>query len=211
MPRPRGQRDEAVGSGRVPPGEELPKPEPFIARSCDRLEDALVSYNRAAGIFLRNDSSAAQRVATLHWVLVQELALRAVLREQIDPSLWGAAFLAAMSYLEDPSREERGWAHASLAELWLLKLATSGMPDDERDRPSDRVLEHAEHIAQLYPNEDSFPIRSTRKQLRRYLDWWGEDRLAEVAQRREHRTLPAFVRRTRRGSGRAYLDAHREK
>jgi CHAT domain len=163
------------------------EPEPFLGRSCDRLEDALVSYNKAGAIFLRNDAKAAQRVATLHWVLVQELSLRAVLRERIDQSLWGAAFLAATSYLDHPSREERAWAHASLAELWLLKLAT-GMPDDEHGGPSVKVFEHLEHIAQLYPNEDSFPIRSTRKQLRRYLDWWVEDRFAAFAQKREHRT-----------------------
>ena len=164
------------------------KPEALIGRSCDRLEDALVSYNRAGAIFLRNDASAAQRVATLHWVLVQELSVRAVLREQIEQPLWGAAFLAATSYLDHPSREERAWAHASLAELWLLRLATSGLADDEHSGPSVKVLEHVQHVAQLYPNEDSFPIRSTRKQLRRYLDWWGEDGFADVAQTREHRT-----------------------
>jgi beta-lactamase superfamily II metal-dependent hydrolase len=159
-----------------------------LSRSCDRLEDALTCYRQAGKTFLRNDSAGVQRVATLHWVLVQELSLQAVLLEDINAGIWGAAVLAATSYLDHPNTDERAWAHASLAELWLLRLAMPGVDEAAKNEARQRVREHVDLLNALYPHEDAFPIRSTRKQFNRYLEWWAADPFVQFVESRPHRT-----------------------
>jgi hypothetical protein len=35
---------------------------------------------------------------------------------------------------------------------------------------------NAEEIVRLYPSRDGFPVKSTRSQFERYMDWWGTER-----------------------------------
>jgi len=146
-----------------------------LGRSCDRLEDALATYKGAAEMFLRNDASAVQRVATLHWVLVQQLALEAVLRHEISADAMATASQAATLYLEHPDVQERAWAHASLAELALLKLA---MPGADADSVQKEVLEHLQSLIGMLPAESRFQLQSTRKQFERYVQWWGNEQFS---------------------------------
>ena len=140
----------------------------LLDRCCDRLEEALATYKAASELFLRNDGTVVHRAASLHWVLVQQLVLQAVMRQGVSKDHWATAFLTASLYLDHPSVEERVWAHASLAELALIQLAER---DDEGLR--NQVLAHIKQLIALAPANQRFPIASTRKQFERYGKWWA--------------------------------------
>src|SRR5207253_2692893 len=73
-------------------------------------------------------------------------------------------------------QEERAWAHGSLAELWLLRLAEHKLSDEQKSRFIANAHRHAEELSGFYPGVDEFPVTSTRRQFERYVDWWGTDR-----------------------------------
>ena len=144
---------------------------PQLSRTCDRLEDALATYRTASEMFLRNDASVVQRMATLHWVAVQQLVMQAVLRQPLSEEVLAVASHAATLYLDHPSREERAWAHASLAELSLLRLAMGA--SSAADSHAATMRAHLEKIIAMFPAEQRFELSSTAKQFRRYVEWWG--------------------------------------
>jgi beta-lactamase superfamily II metal-dependent hydrolase len=139
----------------------------------DLLEQARLDYTRAARGLLVNDVSAVQRKATLHWILVQLVSLSRALEHGLAAGEAEAASLCAEHYREHWSLEERAWAHASLAELWLLRLTEPGLSDDRRKQCRAEALKHTNELSRFYPGVDEFPITSTRRQFQRYVDWWG--------------------------------------
>lgn len=144
------------------------------ADSWDLLDDALLDYDQAVHGLLVNDSRAAQRFATLHWVLVQAVALAMILGKPGDEDAWAAAKLSADRYRNHSDTRQKAFAHASLAELWLVRLGGKDLADGERKEFHRRAVEHAEELGRLYPGVDEFPIKSTRRQFERYLHWWGD-------------------------------------
>jgi beta-lactamase superfamily II metal-dependent hydrolase len=137
------------------------------------LDEAYLDYERAAKGLLVIDAGPAQRVATLHWVLVQVESLALVLGKDGDEGRWTAARLSAQLYLDHQVMDERAWAHGSLAELYLIRLGDPGLTDEQRKDFGERAVQHARDLVRLYPRRDEFPVRSTRSQFRRYVDWWG--------------------------------------
>jgi hypothetical protein len=119
-----------------------------LGHACDWLEEALLAYKSAGERFLLNDSTTVQRAANLHWVLVQQLSLQAVLRQTISADRWSTAWLAASLYLEHPSPEERAWAHARLAELLLISLARA---DADAKDVAGQICDHPEQLIALVP------------------------------------------------------------
>lgn len=156
----------------------------------DLLDRARLDYQRAARGLLVNDSRALQRNATLHWVLVQAVSLSAVLEHRWNQGEWDAAFLSADQYRDHPDAEQRAWAHASLAELWLLRLTKPGIPEDERAKCLENARTQAEELDRFYPGIDEFPVKSTRRQFERYIGWWADDRFESELDKRG-RTRPA--------------------
>jgi beta-lactamase superfamily II metal-dependent hydrolase len=150
---------------------------PF-GQSYDLLDRARLGYARAAKGLLVNDARAVQRNATLHWVLVQYVALSAVLRQPLAPGEWEAACVASDRYLDHRETEQRAWAHASLAELWLIRLASPDLSEAQQETCVARAVGHAEALSRFYPGVDEFPVLSTRRQFERYVDWWGQERFA---------------------------------
>jgi len=146
----------------------------------DLLEEALTYYNEAVRRLLVNDGKTVQRVATLHWVLVQAVSLSAVLGKQSEEERWKAAKLCAELYVDHAEREERAWAHASLAELYLLQLAES--KSDAWPHVASSAEKEAGYLVTLYPSRMDFPVKSTVRQLRRYVDWWGKQRIAALSE-----------------------------
>jgi CHAT domain/Metallo-beta-lactamase superfamily len=135
------------------------------------LEDAFDDYRKAVTGFVVTVGELLQRKASLHWVLVQAVALAAILGEELGEEYWMMGRLSAELYLDHQDREERAWAHGSLAELWLLRLAAVG--PSKRAEAAGRALAHAEEIPRLFPARGAFPVESTRRQFRRYVSWWG--------------------------------------
>jgi|GEM_PF-187685 len=140
------------------------------------LDQARLDYDRAVHFLLVNDSRALQRLATLHWVLVQAVSLAMVLGKESDQDAWAAAKLSAGRYCDHSDAEQRAWAHGSLAELWLVRLGDQGLTEQEREDCHERALDHAAKLDRLYPGVDEFPVKSTRRQFERYVDWWGAER-----------------------------------
>jgi hypothetical protein len=156
----------------------------------DLLDQAWDDYDRAVRGILVNELQRAQRVATLHWVLVQVVALSAVLGKKFRKDAWDAAKLCAEPYLQHLDPQERAWAHASLAELWLVRLAREGVTPEQKKKYSDRALLHGAKLGQFYPTRDEFPIKSTRRQFERYRDWWSDKPFAEELSKRSRSRGP---------------------
>jgi len=149
----------------------------WLEASVQGLNGAFAAYRRAAHGFLMDQPEGAQRVASLHWVLVQMLSLGCVLGRGIDEGLWSTAHASANLHLDHDLPGERVWAHGSLTELWLLRLASLGLAEAERGAAIEAAEEHAAKIVELSPGKTSFPVASTRRQLRRYRDWWSQAKL----------------------------------
>ena len=133
MRRTSRERAQAACAGRLRAGRDERRSEldGWEKDSCDLLEQAWVDYERALRGLLVNDGRTLQRVATLHWLAVQVESLSAVLGKPSDDGRWEAAKLCADMYVDHHDIEERAWAHASLAELWLLRLAAADVAGDE--------------------------------------------------------------------------------
>jgi hypothetical protein len=140
------------------------------------LDQARLDYARAVRGLIVNDARAVQRKATLHWVLVQLVSLGAVLEQPREAHQWEAAFLASKHYLDHEEREQRAWAHASLAELYLLRLGERDLTDELRTEFTNGAVEQTRLLDGCYPRLDEFPIKSTRRQFERYSQWWGNER-----------------------------------
>ena len=151
-----------------------------VVRSCSLLEQSLTDYGLAVNGFLVNEGGAAQQVSTLHWVLVQQLCLSAVLGTEVSEGTWETALLSASAYLELNDPQQRAWAHGSLAELWLLKMVQDPLDSATRDKAAANALEHAGRLLKLFRDPGAFPIDSTRKQFLRYVKWWGQPVLERV-------------------------------
>lgn len=150
----------------------------------DLLDQARLDYARASRGLLVNDAHIAQNKATLHWVLVQLVSLSGTIGQSGGPGEWEAARLAAEHYRDHADVEERAWAHGSLAELWLLRMARPGLSEKERHECIASARSHTEELSRLYPGVDEFPIKSTRRQFERYTEWWGRKEFEDGLGRR---------------------------
>ena len=157
-----------------------------FARCCDRLEEAFATYKAAADMFLLNEAQAVQRLATFHWVMVQQVAMQAVLRQPFNDDSHAIAKHAATLYLDHPDVEERAWARASLAELALLRMTSGAI--GRTDQCEREVLEEVERLVAMFPTEQRFLLSSTEKQFRRYAEWWGDEAFNRFVDTRRSRT-----------------------
>jgi hypothetical protein len=104
-----------------------------------------------------------------HWTGVQYLCLEAVLNGRIaDTGLWHAFRKAAD--IDSDEQPDDPWPCGSLAELYLLAplAGVSDMLDEAK-------AELAELIRRAHELDGEFPIESTERQLRRYVEWWTVD------------------------------------
>jgi hypothetical protein len=102
-----------------------------------------------------------------HWLGVQKLSLEAVIYGRLEESSeWYAARQAAL-FDRDEGRNAY-WAHASLAELYLLApFRGTGQSIDLA--PAREALCN---FKQTKPADDAFALETTRRQLGRYVSWW---------------------------------------
>jgi hypothetical protein len=105
-----------------------------------------------------------------HWNGVQFLSLDAILNGRIaKPRLWAAALTAAELYEQNEDPKEVIWALGSTAELYLLApLAGESTP---ADAARDALVEMKKRVGAL-EDKDTFPLESTERQFRRYVNWW---------------------------------------
>jgi beta-lactamase superfamily II metal-dependent hydrolase len=145
-----------------------------LQRCYEHLDNAFEDYRRAVDGLLADDGRPLQRIATLHWVLVQMMSVSAITGKAIPEGLWEMAKIIAERYGAQGSDEEKAWTHASLAELWLLRLADPDLTEDDRSGAAQGAKNHVLDLVNLYPWKVEFPIKSTFRQLLRYEAWWGQ-------------------------------------
>ena len=121
----------------------------LIAECQRRLNDARREYWRATKAFLAPSSEALRRKSNLHWLLGQVISLDVVLGQPLDKALLTTACLAADIDLESASEVDRAWAHVSLTEFALLRLADQGLQEQERDAHVNTALHNARRFVDL--------------------------------------------------------------
>jgi hypothetical protein len=157
----------------------------YLGLCLEALTESMSKYKIACDEILMETGSVVRKKRSLQWVLVQYLSLRAVLGKGFYIKLWQAAKLSAEIDFRTGDPVTQIYAHASLAELYLLLLAYNEkwLPQQESDEGPIKIshqmarikaVEHAKEVA--YSNlENPFPVYSTWRQFERYIVWWGRD------------------------------------
>ena len=94
--------------------------------------------------------------------------------ERNPNALWSLAHLLSLYDLNNSSRVTRIWAHGNLIELYLLSLIMGpgeGRPGRKEAEETARRYTYA--LVDL-AGRDTFEVYSTRRQILRYLEWFGK-------------------------------------
>jgi hypothetical protein len=122
-----------------------------------------------------------------HWVITQYLSMTAVLApdDVADGlvvqygALWSATRHIAELELRKATGEKQAWALATLAELELLGSMYAGKSFDPKKART--VIES--FCCRIYDavDRDAFPVFSTRRQFKRYLENWPRQEWKDLA------------------------------
>jgi len=147
----------------------------FCGQCLSSLDKSLQYYERAYRESMREWMGVIRRRRSLHWVMGQYLSLRAVLGHVFLRDHWGAAMVSTRVDLEEAQGEGVVWPHGTLAELYMILLAYD--PEHVPVGPEEirkKTLDHIQTLLSL-AGYDSFAVYSTKRQFRRYIDWWGHE------------------------------------
>ncbi len=147
-------------------------------RSLVQLRAARRGYAKAAQLSLMHPQHARVQVA-VHWVMIQELSLDAVLGRPFERDRWSTALVAARTELDHGDERAEIGALTGLVELYLLLLSRpdgSGVCDPATARA--RALAYVDQLVDQ-AGEGDYMLYSTRRQLQRYVEWlWHPDWIA---------------------------------
>jgi hypothetical protein len=136
------------------------------------LEVALEHYTDALRGLLTTTTGEPQRKVTTHWIVGQIMLMQVILGRPVDPDLGGIARWTARLDLDHPDPVVRAWAITSHIEQTLLELAIGGPSPDV----AERAVRHARELVRAV-GEDAEHTMTTHRQMRRFVEWWGSDRL----------------------------------
>jgi hypothetical protein len=154
-------------------------------RSLGCLQKSLQYYEKAYRENMREATGVIRKRRSLHWVMGQYLSVRAVLGETFERDHWGAALVSANVDLCSQQIQGEGiaWAHGTLAELYLILLAyASDIVPMNQEEVHGKTLEHIHYLLSI-AGFGSFPAKSTKRQFKRYIDWWGNERFESLLKR----------------------------
>lgn len=143
---------------------------------------------KAYAVALEHYKKALEADPLNHWVITQFLSLCAVLAEKDEAGSlareyrdwWIATRQTALWQLKSASGEEKAWAYGTLAELEMLGVIYGGTGFD-REKAKERIIEYCYAIRDI-AGGDSFPVFSTCRQFKRYLDPWKREEWQDLAQ-----------------------------
>ena len=151
-----------------------------------RMEESKKAYEKSRD-FYRN---AIATEPYNHWVITQYLSILAtpvLAPEDQAKSLtkqygrwWVAARQIAEWQVRNATGNDRAWALATLAELSLLGVIYSESSFDTNDARG-KILELCQGICDAV-HDDRFPILSTSRQFKRYLNYWCRNEWKDLAQ-----------------------------
>ncbi|WP_240975164.1 CHAT domain-containing protein [Paraburkholderia aromaticivorans] len=138
----------------------------------DKLERARTWYWQA---YLLNRSHP--------WELVQYVSLTLFLRSlgRLPPSdwteskvepLWITADAQSRNDAENGSPYDRAWAYGNIAELSLIEPWLKDAPHPPDKASIDKAIQACRSVVEL-AGAKSFHVSSTRRQILRYLEWFG--------------------------------------
>lgn len=133
--------------------------------------------------------AALEADPTNHWVITQHLSVVAVLKLVTDEfnaeelreeygKIWIAAHEITQWQYRNSKQDERIYALGTLAELHLLSSVYGN--DDDRKQAKAEIKRCCKEIRGL-AEVDAFPIFSTKRQFRRYLNYWQNPAWDELA------------------------------
>jgi hypothetical protein len=126
-----------------------------------RVDAVKAALQRACDWYMKG----FQHNSSSHWNGVQYLSLEAILKGSIEPRHWFAAVTAAEF---DSERPTELWALGSLIEIYLLGPFAGQRACIDLARQALLTMKDRARTAE----DDTFPLESTGRQLRRYVDWW---------------------------------------
>jgi hypothetical protein len=94
--------------------------------------------------------------------------------EKNPDALWSLSRLLSLYDLRSSEPGKTVWAHGNLIELYLLSMLMD--PNDDRPDQQESERRALEHTAALIDiaGRNSFEVYSTRRQIFRYIGWFGE-------------------------------------
>ena len=150
--------------------------------SCHQfLQQAAKDYTAACERLV--DTGNQAQFATSHWVVVQKLSVETVLGKALSAEYRKKGEQSAELNLQHADSVERAWAHASLAELSLLALADPELGDSDCELLLNKVMKHVRQILDISHLTGDFPVASTWRQFKRYVEWWGNKSFEEQMQK----------------------------
>lgn len=142
---------------------------PELGPSIELLKNARTQYDEAMRVFIKANSS--QSVAQMHWLGTQIFSLDVILGRTLSTGLWQTVRFLSTVQLEQATNEvDRAWAHGTLVELYLLATAIEDIGVEDA---KSLAMDHLRELLAIYPSPVAFPHYSTRRQLARYVNWWG--------------------------------------
>jgi hypothetical protein len=149
-------------------------------------EAAKEAYKKSRDLY----RSAHQIEPFNHWVITQYLSIMATPNLADTPDAleelareygpwWTAALQLAGWQLGSASGLDQVWALGTLAELELLGAAYGGTSFDG-DRAEKEIARCCEQIRK-FRGSDPFPMMSTQRQFRRYIQYWNRSEWAGLA------------------------------
>ncbi|MEO6654056.1 MAG: CHAT domain-containing protein [Ilumatobacteraceae bacterium] len=152
-------------------------PDVTPARRDELLEHCLHDLDTALGLYrdgvrslLSTADDQAHRKVTTHWIVGQVMLLQAILGRDVDIDLGGIARATMNFDCDHPDAMVRAWATVSEIEQAILELAAAGASEDV----AERALRCAHELVRAV-GDDAEQIATTRRQMRRFATWWGDE------------------------------------
>ena len=133
------------------------------------------TLKQSLGYYRKASEEELSSLEKFHWVATQALSLSAALHQPSDDGTLELARQVATRNLQHASVSEQAWAHATLAELEMIR-ANHRAETEKRDVSSDEIQSVADHCRKIVElmGRDSFHVESTRRQFQRYVDYWPD-------------------------------------
>jgi hypothetical protein len=113
-------------------------------------------------------SEAYRRNLTRHWHGIQKLALEAALEGHISDPM-ELMFVQRVAQNECDGNKNEYWACGTVAEAILLGALT---PQGFDLNSAQEALKNLRERSARDPKDNGFAVKSTRRQLERYVNWW---------------------------------------
>ncbi|MBU1417536.1 MAG: CHAT domain-containing protein [Proteobacteria bacterium] len=151
----------------------------------DKKQERLDAYQKSCHFYRK----AIEADISNHWVITQYLSMLAVTKLTEGGALsglakeygywWNAAQQISHWQLPTAVGIDRAWAYGTLAELEMLGALYGGRKYDA-EKAKETISHYCKEILEIYGPHD-FPVQSTVRQFRRYVDIWKQEKWDDLA------------------------------